>query len=174
MWQDRDQREQAAPIRAKLPKLISARQHTFRQVPGIPWRSSGDLPAFQRAQDLPLRCPHGNVLFNQDLIRTLRAVRPTTGDRSDVGNPDIFAADRRGRMAQLFASFEALSAFGRALRHSPIAVTPVHNCRSTGQLGTAEWARIRNSPNIDGFILEWLADHAHAARHRGRNFNLPV
>jgi len=32
----------------------------------------------------------------------------------------------------------------------------------------AEWARIRNSPEVDGFVLAWIASHVRGPRARRR------
>lgn len=53
----------------------------------------------------------------------------------------------------------ALAALLAAIRRSPIVVqVAVFVPRA------AEWARIRRSPEVDAYVLAWIASHARGAR----------
>ncbi|MGA7489248.1 MAG: hypothetical protein WBW74_20170 [Xanthobacteraceae bacterium] len=59
----------------------------------------------------------------------------------------------------------ALAALVAAIKRSPIVV------RLTEGLWQArEWARIRKSPEVDAFVLAWIASHVPAHRRRPRRF----
>ena len=40
----------------------------------------------------------------------------------------------------------------------------------TGFLTASEWARIRKSPEVDAFVLAWIASHVREPRRRPRHF----
>jgi hypothetical protein len=40
----------------------------------------------------------------------------------------------------------------------------------SSQFSVCEWARIRNSPEVDAFVLAWIAGHAHEQSRRWRLF----
>jgi hypothetical protein len=39
-----------------------------------------------------------------------------------------------------------------------------------GLLSAAEWARIRRSPEVDAFVLAWIASHVREPRRPPRTF----
>ena len=52
-----------------------------------------------------------------------------------------------------------------AIRNSPIVV------RMGGRLAQArDWARIRRSPEVDAYVLAWIASHAPRNRRTPRRF----
>jgi hypothetical protein len=51
------------------------------------------------------------------------------------------------------------------IRNSPIVVH-----LRTGFLTASEWARIRKSPDVDAFVLAWIASHVGEPRRRPRHF----
>jgi hypothetical protein len=56
-----------------------------------------------------------------------------------------------------------LQALLAAIKSSPIVA------RLAGSLSRAsEWARIRRSPDVDAYVLAWIASHARAARRSPR------
>ena len=68
-------------------------------------------------------------------------------------------------MACRFASSAGLQALIAAVKRSPIVV------RLRGRLFTpSEWARIRNSPEVDAFVLAWIASHVPGSRRAPRTF----
>jgi len=74
-------------------------------------------------------------------------------------------------MAHLFAPSDRLRALVVAIKHSAIVVACVRNFRPSAQLGASDWATIRNSPDVDRFILEWIASHVDEAGGRRRLFS---
>ena len=52
-----------------------------------------------------------------------------------------------------------------AIRRSPIVVRLAERL-----LLAREWARVRNSPEVDAYVLAWIASHAHARRRPRRLF----
>ena len=52
-----------------------------------------------------------------------------------------------------------------AIRNSPIVVR-----LRMGFLTASEWARIRRSPEVDAFVLAWIASHVREPRRRPRHF----
>jgi hypothetical protein len=63
------------------------------------------------------------------------------------------------------ASTGRLRALIAAIRNSPIVVR-----LRTGFLTASEWARIRKSPEVDAFVLAWIASHVREPRRRPRHF----
>ena len=58
-----------------------------------------------------------------------------------------------------------LYALVAAIRNSPIVV------RLTAQGWLPhDWARVRNSPEVDAFVLAWIASHVRGARRAPRMF----
>jgi len=56
-----------------------------------------------------------------------------------------------------------LAALLVAIRHSPILL------RSALQLlGARKWTSVRNSPEVDAFVLAWIASHVHNRSRRPR------
>ena len=52
-----------------------------------------------------------------------------------------------------------------AIRRSPIVL------RLTERLLLArDWARVRKSPDVDAYVLAWIASHVRGARHPRRMF----
>jgi hypothetical protein len=52
-----------------------------------------------------------------------------------------------------------------AIRNSPIVV------RTAGRLAQArDWARIRKSPEVDAYVLAWIASHVPRDRRTPRRF----
>ena len=47
-----------------------------------------------------------------------------------------------------------LEAIVTAIAESPIMVLPVEP-----KLALSDWERVRHSPDVDGFILAWIASH---------------
>jgi hypothetical protein len=63
------------------------------------------------------------------------------------------------------ASTGRLRALIATIRNSPIVV------RLRARFLTAsEWARIRNSPEVDAFVLAWIASHVPQHRRRPPHF----
>ena len=58
-----------------------------------------------------------------------------------------------------------LSALVAAIKSSPIMVR-----LGAGLLSAAEWARIRRSPDVDAFVLAWIASHVREPRRPRRTF----
>jgi hypothetical protein len=62
-------------------------------------------------------------------------------------------------MACRLASSVTLQALIAAVKRSPIVV------RLGGlRITPSEWGRIRNSPDVEAFVLAWIASHAPASR----------
>jgi hypothetical protein len=66
----------------------------------------------------------------------------------------------------MIASFEPsavadLESLRAAIARSPIVVRSAAFARPV-----ADWATIRQSPDVDAFILAWIASHVHGARRR--------
>jgi len=57
----------------------------------------------------------------------------------------------------------ALAALLAAIRRSPIVVQVAAFVPRA-----AEWARIRRSPEVDAYVLAWIASHARGARRAPR------
>jgi hypothetical protein len=58
-----------------------------------------------------------------------------------------------------------LHALVAAIKRSPIVA------RLSGRLSrAAQWARVRKSPDVDAFVLAWIASQARDARRRPRYF----
>jgi hypothetical protein len=62
------------------------------------------------------------------------------------------------------ASTGRLRALIAAIRNSPIVVR-----LRVGFVTSSEWARIRKSPEVDAFVLAWIASHVHEPRRRRRH-----
>jgi len=58
-----------------------------------------------------------------------------------------------------------LRALLAAIRGSPIVVR-----LGARLLSAAEWARIRKSPEVDAFVLAWIASHVRGQRRPPRRF----
>jgi NaMN:DMB phosphoribosyltransferase len=58
-----------------------------------------------------------------------------------------------------------LHALLAAISRSPIVVH-----LAGGLSRAAQWAIVRKSPDVDAFVLAWLASHARGARRRPRYF----
>lgn len=63
------------------------------------------------------------------------------------------------------ASTGRLRALIETIRNSPIVVR-----LRAGFVSASEWARIRKSPEVDAFILAWIASHGRDRRPRRRHF----
>ena len=57
------------------------------------------------------------------------------------------------------SSSGSLRALVAAIRNSPIMVR-----LGARLLSAAEWARIRKSPEVDAFVLAWIASHVRGPR----------
>jgi hypothetical protein len=58
-----------------------------------------------------------------------------------------------------------LHALLAAIKRSPIVA------HMAGRLSrAAQWAIVRKSPDVDAFVLAWIASHARGARRRPRHF----
>jgi hypothetical protein len=56
-----------------------------------------------------------------------------------------------------------LHALLAAIKSSPIVA------RLAGRkFGASEWARVRNSPDVDAYVLAWISSHARGARRAPR------
>jgi hypothetical protein len=58
-----------------------------------------------------------------------------------------------------------LYALVAAIRNSPIVV----RLTARGWL-PCDWARVRNSPEVDAYVLAWIASHVRGARRPPRMF----
>jgi len=58
-----------------------------------------------------------------------------------------------------------LYALVAAIRNSPI-VARLTACRWLAR----DWARVRNSPEVDAYVLAWIASHVRGARRPPRMF----
>jgi hypothetical protein len=58
-----------------------------------------------------------------------------------------------------------LRALIAAISRSPIVVS-----LGRRMLTASEWARIRNSPEVDAFVLAWIASHVPGPRRARRTF----
>ena len=58
-----------------------------------------------------------------------------------------------------------LDALSAAIRRSPIVVR-----LAARWIQASEWARIRKSPEVDAYVLAWIASHVRGARRAPRNF----
>jgi hypothetical protein len=63
------------------------------------------------------------------------------------------------------SSCSTVRALVAAIRSSPIMVR-----LGARLLSTAEWARIRKSPEVDAFVLAWIASHVRDPRWPPRRF----
>jgi hypothetical protein len=68
-------------------------------------------------------------------------------------------------MACLLPSTGRLRALVAAIKRSPILVR-----LGARLLSASEWARIRRSPDVDAFVLAWIASQVRESRHRRRTF----
>jgi hypothetical protein len=57
-----------------------------------------------------------------------------------------------------------LYALVAAIRNSPIVV------RFAARWSPRDWARVRNSPEVDAFVLAWIASHVRGTRRPPRMF----
>jgi hypothetical protein len=62
-----------------------------------------------------------------------------------------------------------LRALVAAIKNSPIFVRLGARVLSV-RVSASEWARIRNSPEVDAFVLAWIASHVPEPRRRPRTF----
>jgi hypothetical protein len=58
-----------------------------------------------------------------------------------------------------------LRALVAAIKNSPIIVR-----LGARLLSASEWARIRNSPEVDAYVLAWIASHVRGPRRGPRTF----
>ena len=58
-----------------------------------------------------------------------------------------------------------LHALLAAIRRSPIVLRLAERV-----LLAREWASVRKSPDVDAYMLAWIASHVHGARRRPRAF----
>ena len=58
-----------------------------------------------------------------------------------------------------------LDALIAAIGRSPIVVR-----LAARWIQASEWARIRKSPEVDAYVLAWIASHVRGARRTPRNF----
>jgi hypothetical protein len=68
-------------------------------------------------------------------------------------------------MACRLSSTGGLRALVAAIKSSPIIVR-----LGARLLSASEWARIRNSPEVDAFVLAWIASHVRETRRGSRMF----
>ncbi len=68
-------------------------------------------------------------------------------------------------MARRISSAGSLRALIAAIKSSPIVVR-----LGARLLSAAEWARIRNSPEVDAYVLAWIASHVREPRRGPRTF----
>jgi hypothetical protein len=68
-------------------------------------------------------------------------------------------------MARRISSMGGLRALLAAIRSSPIIVR-----LGARLLSASEWARIRNSPEVDAYVLAWIASHVREPRRGPRTF----
>jgi hypothetical protein len=68
-------------------------------------------------------------------------------------------------MAYRLAASPRLQALIAAVKHSPIVVR-----LAQWPFTAAEWARIRNSPEVDACVLAWIASHVPPSRRKHRVF----
>jgi hypothetical protein len=68
-------------------------------------------------------------------------------------------------MACRISSNGGLPALIAAIKRSPIIVW-----LGGRLLSASEWARIRNSPEVDAYVLAWIASHVREPRRRRRMF----
>jgi hypothetical protein len=68
-------------------------------------------------------------------------------------------------MACRLLSTGRLRALVAAIKSSPIFVR-----LGARLISASEWARIRNSPEVDAFVLAWIASHVPEPRRRPRTF----
>ncbi len=68
-------------------------------------------------------------------------------------------------MACRLSSSSGLRALIAAVKRSPIIVR-----LGARLLSASEWARIRNSPEVDAFVLAWIASHVRGPRRAPRTF----
>jgi hypothetical protein len=73
--------------------------------------------------------------------------------------------NRRASMARRISSMGGLRALLAAIRSSPIIVR-----LGARLLSASEWARIRNSPEVDAYVLAWIASHVREPRRGPRTF----
>jgi hypothetical protein len=62
-------------------------------------------------------------------------------------------------------SFRLVTAGKLQLLLAAIARSPIGHLR-THLLSPSEWARIRKSPEVDAFVLAWIASHVRERRSR--------
>jgi hypothetical protein len=69
-------------------------------------------------------------------------------------------------MVRRLSSTGRLRVLVAAIKRSPILV------RLCARLlfSPSQWARIRNSPEVDAFVLAWIASHVREPRQRPRTF----
>jgi hypothetical protein len=63
--------------------------------------------------------------------------------------------------------------WGSADLHALLAVikrSPIIARLSARLLDSREWARVRKSPDVDAFVLAWIASHVHDRQRRPRLF----
>jgi len=63
-------------------------------------------------------------------------------------------------------SFRLVTAGKLQLLLAAIARSPIVAHLRTHLLSPSEWARIRKSPEVDAFVLAWIASHARERRSR--------
>jgi hypothetical protein len=68
-------------------------------------------------------------------------------------------------MACRLSSTGGLRALVAAITSSPIIVR-----LGARLLSASEWARIRNSPEVDAYVLAWIASHVRGRRRGPRTF----
>jgi hypothetical protein len=126
---------------------------------------------------LPQRCPRLNLLSTHALIRTCGRGQATTARtaprkreyRRDFP-PRAWRQEKRTSMAGRLACFVTLRTLLPAIKRSPIVVAGGRMLGWSSQFSVCEWARIRNSPEVDAFVLAWIAGHANEQSRRRRLF----
>jgi hypothetical protein len=73
-------------------------------------------------------------------------------------------------MAGRLACFVTLRTLLSAIKRSPIVVAGGRMPGWSSRFSVCEWARIRNSPEVDAFVLAWIAGHANEQSRRRRLF----
>jgi hypothetical protein len=87
---------------------------------------------------------------------SVRPVIPVRGSGNGMGEAP---------MASRISSNGGLPALIAAIKRSPITVW-----LGGRLLSASEWARIRNSPEVDAYVLAWIASHVREPRRRRRMF----
>jgi len=66
----------------------------------------------------------------------------------------------------MLGSFESLPVADLESLRAAIVRSPILLPSATSVRPVADWAKIRQSPDVDAFILAWIASHVRDARRR--------